>query len=555
MPVAVEFDRPQNRRVVGNIYKGRVQNVLPGMQAAFVDVGLERNAFLFVDDARPGALDADDAEDDPGEDAAPPTARPKAGISSLVHPGEELLVQIVKEPSGSKGARVTRALSLPGRFLVWAPGGDHVGVSRRITDPAERERLRAVAARLREPGTALIVRTAAEGAGEADLESDHRLLAASWQEILRRARTATAPAVVYRDLDVVQRALRDHLADGASVVVDRAEEVAGLRALVAATAPHASVQVDAAPAADVRRGLFAARGVDAAVERALGRRVALPSGAYLVIDQTEALTAVDVNTGRFVGGAGSASLADTFLAANLEAAAEIGRQLRLRDIGGIIVVDFIDMDLPEHRRRVLDALEAACRPDRARPQILGITQLGLVEMTRKKTRQNLRELLTRPCATCEGRGRVPSEESVSRQVRREIRAALRDAPPAEAALVEVNPAIASLLIGAGGQELPALEHDTGRTVFVRGAVDCPLDGMRVRSVGTRRDVEAASRPVREGQVLDLQVEEPHATSRQDGIARLQGYVVDIEGAAARVGQRVRVEITKASRTYARARMI
>lgn len=547
--VAVDWEPASGRRSVGNIYKGRVQNVLPGMQAAFVDVGLERNAFLFVDDARPGgaAPDGDEPEEAP--------QRPRVDITQLVHSGQDILVQVVKEPAGTKGARVSCAFSFPGRFLVLMPGVEHVGVSRRIGDGAERQRLRALASRLRPPGAGLIVRTAAERAPEADLERDAALLLATWQEVLGRARAASAPAMVHRDLGTVERALRDYLASDSTVVTDRAEELPRLRALVAAAAPHAEVTVGLATPAELRKGLFAARGVEAEIERALGRRVALSSGAYLVVDQTEALTAIDVNTGRFVGEAGSANLAATFLAANLEAAAEIARQIRLRDIGGIIIVDFIDMDAPEHREQVLCALEAACAPDRARPQVLGITQLGLVEMTRKKARQSLRELLTRSCPACAGRGRVLADEATAQRVRRELFSALRAAPSAEAALVEVHPSVAGLLIGPGGQELAALRQQTGRTVFVRGAADCPPEEMRLRRLGSLAEVEAEARPVRPGQVLELQVEGPHAVSRTDGIARVQGYVVDIEGAAARVGERVQVEIVRAFRTHARARLL
>jgi ribonuclease G len=550
--VAVDWEPGPGGRTVGNIYKGRVRNVLPGMQAAFVDIGLERNAFLFVDDAQPGlAVPPGDEPDEPEQ--RPP--RPRADIAACVRPGEDVLVQVAKEPAGTKGARVTRAFSFPGRLLVLMPGVDHVGVSRSIADGAERQRLRAAAAHLRPPGAGLIVRTAAAGASEEDLARDAALLAATWQDVLRRAAAAAAPALVHRDLGTVERALRDHLDAGTLVVTDRPEELERLRALAAAALAQGEASVALAAPAERRRGLFAARGVEAEIERALGRRVALQSGAYLVIDQTEALTAIDVNTGRFVGAAGSADHAATFLAANLEAAAEIARQLRLREIGGIIVVDFIDMDLPEHRRQVLEALESACASDRARPQVLGITALGLVEMTRKKARQSLRELLTRPCPACEGRGRVLSEGAAARRIRRELLSVLRAAPEAEAALVEVHPGVAGLLIGAGGQELAALRQESGRTVFVRGAADCPPDEMRLRRVGTVAEVEAEARPVREGQILELQVEGPHASSRDDGIARVEGYVVDIEGAAARVGQRVQVEIVRAFRTYARARLV
>ncbi len=548
--VGLELDPPQGRRIVGNIYKGRVQNVLPGMQAAFVDIGLDRNAFLFVDDAHPGsALDA--GEDAPDE--APP--RSGASITDLVRSGQEILVQVVKEPIGTKGARISRGLSLPGRFLVLMPGLDYVGISRRIAAGAERERLRAAAGRVRPAGTGLIVRTAAEGVAEGEIEADWRLLTATWQDLMGQARRAKAPAVVYRDLDVVRRVVRDQLSGEVAVVVDRPEQIERIAALLHAAAPTVPPRLAVATPQEMRQGLFAARGVDAEIECALARRVPLPSGGYLVIDHTEALTAIDVNTGRYVGEAASARLADTFLTTNLEAASEIARQLRLRDTGGIIVVDFIDMEPAEHRRRVLSALETACAPDHARPQVLGITALGLVEMTRKKARQSLRELLTTPCPQCDGHGRVRLEDTTSQRLRRDIRQAVRGTPAAEAFLIEVHPSIASILIGQGGESLRALEQQTGRLIYIRGAADCRAETMRVRASGSRREIEAQARPVHEGQVLELQVQEMHATSALDGIARVDGYVVDIEGGAACVGQRVKVEITKTFRTYAKARRV
>ena len=548
--VEVDLDRPQSRRTVGNIYRGRVQNVLPGMQAAFVDIGLERNAFLFVDDAHPSnawAMEEDAAEERP--------RRGEVSISDLVHAGQDILVQIVKEPAGTKGARVTRGLSLPGRYLVLVPHMDHVGVSRRITEGQERERLKSVAQSLRGGGMGMIVRTVAQGASEADLEADWRLLVASWEEIGQRARDTKSPALIHRDLDVVHRLVRDQLTvDVTRLVVDRESELARMRNLLQAAAPAFAGRLVLARPAEMRQGLFAARGVEQEVERALGRRIGLPSGGYLIIDQTEALVAIDVNTGRYVGDADSANLAETFLTTNLEAAREIARQLRLRELGGIIVADFIDMDSPEHQQRVLQALETACAPDRARPQILGLTQLGLVEMTRKKARQSLRDLLTKPCPECEGRGRVPSEETISRRIRRQICQHLRTSA-AEAVLVEVQPIIAAMLIGQGGQELRALEQATGKTVFIRGTADCRLDEMRIRASGTRLEVEILARPVHEGQELDVEVQEPHVSSKADGIARVDGYVIDIEGGAAKVGELVRVQIVRAYRTYARARLV
>lgn len=544
--VEVDMERPGIRRIVGDVYKGRVQNVLRGMQAAFIDIGMDKNAFLHVDDAR--------LVPDLEHEGLPPVraAGESADIVELLRPGQEVIVQVRKEASGGKGPRVSRALSLPGRFLVLMPGLDYVGISRRIEDEGERERLRTIIHGLRDPGFGVIVRTAAAGVDIVDLHGDWRYLQTCWAQVCNRARRAKAPALLHRDLDLVERVLRDKLTDDVlRVAVDSSEEWERVRALTAAMAPLYVDRVELATGAEIRQGLFAARGVDLAVDRALARRVPLPSGGSIIFDQTEALTAIDVNTGRFVG---TASPDETFFATNLEAAAEIARQLRLRDIGGIIIIDFIDMQVPEHRKAVVDALDAACQPDHSRPQILGLTQLGLVEMTRKKARQSLRDLLSRPCPTCEGSGRLLTEETLSRRVKRTIRGVLLEAP-AEAILVEVHPSVAAMVIGAGGAALRDLEQQTGRTVFVRGSNECHIEEIRVRAHGTRQEVEAVARPVQEGQQLEVRVEEAHMNSKEDGIARVEGYVLDIEGGAVHVGRRVHVEIMRAFRTYARARLV
>ena len=557
--VEVYLERPQSQRIVGNVYKGRVQNVLPGMQAAFVDIGLERNAFLFVDDAYPPSAEASEVAQDlleneggegGDEEGGRPRQRSKASIRDLVHEGQEVMVQIAKEPIGTKGARVTRHVTLPGRYLVLMPTVDYVGVSRRIGEDGERERLKEIAQRVRGRGLGFIVRTVAEGRTEDEIREDADMLRRAWQALRAKANKSKAPALLYKDLGLVQRIMRDQLTpDVKRILIDSAEEYARLQEYLNGFAPEARPLVTLHAAGGP--GLFAARGVDEEIERALGRRVWLGSGGYLVIDQMEALTAIDVNTGKFTG---STDLADTVFRTNLEACGEIARQLRLRDIGGIIIVDFIDMEVPEHRRRVVAELEEACRPDHSRPVVLGLTQLGLVEMTRKKGRQSLRDLLTRPCPYCDARGRVLSEESASRRVRAEIRRILASSE-AEAVLVEVHPSVAALLIGAGGTSLKELEREVGRTIFVRGAEEIHVEKMNVRAVGTRAEVEEQARPVHEGEVIELKVEEPHVNNTSDGIARVEGYVIDIEGAGRRVGERVKVEITRAFRTYARGRMV
>jgi ribonuclease G len=535
----VYIERPVSQRVAGSIYKGRVENVLPGMQAAFVDIGLERNAFLYVDDALPLGEEEDDAVDD--------GRRPT--IKDLLHEKQEVVVQVAKEPIGSKGARVTRQATLPGRYLVMMPMVDYVGVSRRISDDAERERLRGLANDLRPQGTGLIVRTAAEGRQEADLKRDIEFLTRLWGRVQSRAKVSRAPSLLHRDLGLVFRVVRDSFSDDVQrFVVDNRHEYERILDILDVMDPALKERVSLHAG---KRPLFETAGIEEEIDKALKRRIWLKCGGHLVLDQTEALTVIDVNTGKYVG---TTNLADTVLKTNLEAAQEIARQLRLRDIGGIIIIDFIDMEVPQHRHRVLEALQEALRLDRTKAHVLGITHLGLVEMTRKKVRQGLDEFLQRPCPYCEGRGRVLSEETMYRKVRREIKRILRSSS-GEAILVEVHPSVAALLIGAGGANLREMERETGRTIYVRGSDECHLEDMNLRALGTRDEVAARALPVQPGQVMELRVEEPHVSNLWDGIARVEGYVIDIEGAGKRVGEKVKVEITRAFRTYAKAKIV
>jgi ribonuclease G len=297
--------------------------------------------------------------------------------------------------------------------------------------------------------------------------------------------------------------------------------------------------------------MFEARGIEAELDRALKRRVWLKCGGYLVIDETEALTVIDVNTGKNVG---STDLADTVLETNREAAVEIARQLRLRDISGIIVVDFIDMEKEEHQQELIRTFQASLRSDRTRVTVLGLTRLGLLEMTRKKVRESLLSQLTKVCPTCDGRARVLSEDVIAARLRERIVERLRESG-AEALLAEAFPGVASHLIGPGGQNLRELERETGKHIYIRGALDCAPEELRVRLVGTRQEVERQALPVHQGERLRLLVEERHATNPRDGIARLEGYVLDIEGAGPLVGERVLVEVQRALKTFATAKLL
>jgi len=542
--VEISLERPEAERAAGNVYKAKVENVLPGMQAAFVDIGLEKNAFLYVADAAP-IVNFDEVEGD-----EPPKIKKGLAINKLLKPGQKITVQVTKDPIGTKGARVSAYVTLPSHYVVLMPTVDYVGVSRRIADPKERQRLRGVATKAKPRGMGVIVRTAAEGHDAAEVKADIDYLASVWRKIQQRAKSGAAPRVLHQDMGLVGRVVRDVVTESvARVVVDSVEEYDRVKALLQEMAPALADRVELH---DPKAGdLFGANGVEAELDRALSRRVWLRNGGYLVIDETEAFTVFDVNTGRYVG---STSLAQTVLDTNLEAAAEIARQLRLRDIGGIIVIDFIDMDVQEHRQKVIHRLEEHLRRDRTRSHVLGLTELGLVEMTRKKVRQSLGDAMTRVCPTCEGRGRVMSEETVAARVRRELRELLRTSD-AQAMLVEVHPSVAALLIGSGGAKLREMERELGKVIYIRGSEELSHEGSKFRLFDTKAEVQAAALPVQIGDVVDLRVEEQHVSNRRDGISRIDGYVLDIEGGGDRVGERVKVEISKVHRTFARARIL
>ncbi len=541
--VEIFVERPVHQRVVGNIYKGKVENVLPGMQAAFVNIGLERNSFLYVDDALPHKLEVD------GEKVGSGT-RERLTIKDLVRPGQEITVQVAKEPIGTKGARVTRHITLPGRYLVLMPHVDYIGVSRRIAEEKERERLKQLAAKVKPEGAGLIVRTVAEGANEEELAQDAAFLSRLWERIQNRVKGAPSPSLIHRDLGLVQRVVRDLFDDTVDqFIIDDREEYQRALEVLDLHAPQLKERLRLYTRTD--QSLFDFYGVEMEIDKALKRRVWLKSGGYLVIDQTEALTSIDVNTGKYVG---TTNLADTVFKTNLEAAKEIARQLRLRDIGGIIIIDFIDMEITEHKEQVLQTLENELKKDRTKANVLGLTRLGLVEMTRKKSRQNLDEAMMRPCPYCEGRGKTLSEETMARRVRAEIRRILKQSS-SEALLMEVHPSVAALLIGPGGSNLKALEAELGKTIYIRGNNAAHLEEMHLKVLGTRQEVEEQALPVRVGELLEVKIDEAHVTNADDGIARVDGYVIDVEGAGSLVGKRVKVEITRAFRTYAKGRLI
>jgi ribonuclease G len=413
-------ERHRHRGLVGNVYKGRVTRVLPGMQAAFVDIGLERDTFLYVSDVEvPGERAAADLEDDePGEvpsSGAPAPGSPEPSITDLLKPGQEIIVQVLKDPLPNKGARITTHVTLPGRYLVLLPTVRHFGVSRRIEDPEERERLLELIQEIAPEDSGLIVRTVGEGRDREDFEADLTYLPRLWRNLQHRAERVSAPTLLHRDLDLALRVVRDLFQRDMSVLwVDGEETYQRIVEFLDQVQPGLVTKVRLYQGDD---HLFDRFGIESQIEAALKTKVWLKSGGYIVINPTEALVAIDVNTGRYVG---ERNLEETVLQTNLEAVSEIVRQIRLRDLGGIIVIDLIDMVEEEHREQVSAKLEAELRKDRARTKVLSISEFGLVEITRKRSRSNLERLLTQPCPHCEGRGRIKNASTICLNLRREL---------------------------------------------------------------------------------------------------------------------------------------
>ncbi len=455
----LQVERSGHRGLVGNIYKGVVCRVLPGMQAAFVDVGLDRTAFLHAADIQ------DDSEELQGETdiETRPGHHEIRNVCTLLHEGQEVLVQVIKDPVGSKGARLTTRITLPGRYLVYMPFVPRLGVSTRIESPDERSRLKdelKAVIPVDEAG-GYIIRTLAEGVERQDFAGDIDFLRRLWRSIRRQLEDSTAPCQIHSDLNLAMRMMRDVMSDNIERVrIDSRETYEAAVHFCQGVIPEVADRMEHYSG---ERPLFDLYNVEDEIERALQSRVTLKSGAYLIIDQTEALTTVDVNTGGFVG---RRNQEDTIFKTNLEAAAAIARQMRLRNIGGMIIIDFIDMDDDEHKRRVQRALEKAIQNDRTRCNITQISALGLVEMTRKRTRESLRQTLCEPCSYCHGRGFLKTAETICYEILREIVRESR-AYPAERFVVLASQMVMDKLLDEESTSLAALEEFIGRPIKVQ----------------------------------------------------------------------------------------
>jgi ribonuclease G len=523
----VYLERPERRSIAGNIYLGAVDNVLPGMEAAFIEIGLEKNGFLYVDEIVTPELEG---------------KRHGKKIQDLISRGETIMVQAVKDPMKTKGARLTTEISLPGRFVVYQPNGDGYGVSRRLDDE-ERGRLKDVLKGLDLKGGGVIVRTAAEGASAEDIERDLLFLQKLWKSIDTRAKKATPPTLLYQEAELPLRVTRDLFTENFErALVDEERAFKRIVGYLKKTSPH---MVERVVRYKEKQPLMEAYGVDAEIKSTLSRRVDLPSGGYLIFDYAEAFTVIDVNTGRFVGSRSKSSgarLEDTITKNNLEAVKEVVRQLRLRDIGGIIVIDFIDMANPKNRATVEEALRTELERDRTKTYVVEISPLGLVEMTRQNVTDGPREVMTKKCPTCGGDGIVLSETSAAVDIERRLRA-LAAGSRHQAYRVEVAAKVASILIGPGAARLEELEKQTRRRFYLQPKEDTHLDHFLVLAEGKRAEL-APPAPVQEGAKLDVKLVEVGLHDPAAGVAKVDGFDVSVADAARQVGKKVTIQVER-----------
>ncbi len=523
----VYLERPERRSIAGNIYVGTVDNVLPGMEAAFIEIGLEKNGFLYVDEIVTPELEG---------------KRHGKKIQDLISRGQTIMVQAVKDPMKTKGARLTTEISLPGRFVVFVPNGEGTGVSRRLDDD-ERARLKDILKGLPLPEGGVIVRTAAEGASAEDVERDLVFLQRLWKSIQARAKQAKAPDLLYQEAELPLRVTRDlFTGDFEQAYVDSDRAFKRVVGYLKKTSPH---MVERVIRYKEKPSLMEAFGVDAEIRSTLNRRVDLPSGGYLIFDYAEAFTVIDVNTGRFVGSRSKSSgarLEDTITKNNLEAVKEVVRQLRLRDIGGIIVIDFIDMANPKNRAAVEEALRTELERDRTKTYVVEISPLGLVEMTRQNVTDGPREIMTKKCPTCGGDGIVVSESSAAVEIERRLRG-LAAGSRSQAYRVEVAPKVASLLIGPGASRLTELEDQTKRRFYLQPKDDVHVDHLLVLAEGKRDDL-AVEAPVQEGAKVELKLGEVGLYDSRAAMGKVDGFEVCVGDAAKLVGKKVKVQIER-----------
>lgn len=538
----MEFRVERGERVVGSIFKGIVQNVLPGMEAAFVDIGLERNAYLSIADILPEG----------GGDNSPASVRRselrRRKIKDLLKPGQQVMVQVTKGPRGTKGARVSSRISLPGRYVVLLPETTSVGVSRKIEDRRERDRLKKIGEKICPEGFGLIMRTECESRTELELRSDVLYLVHVWEEVTKQAKRLRAPACVHRDQTLLFRTVRDVFGEMITrMMIDDPDEYEKVHVIAKAVAPAIVSKIQLYDRTDP---IFDFYGIEKELDRLMQHHVPLPSGGYLVIDEMEALTAIDVNTGKHVG---STALNDTIVKTNMEAADEILRQLRLRDMGGIIVCDFIDMEDTVAKKKVYDHFEKGLERDRARTRIGKISSLGLLELTRKRTGESVTQEITEACPMCMGVGRIPSKDTVSLWIERDMRR--RALEEGNAFLVEAHPAVVEALIGMDGESVEELEHEIRKGIYIRANFDLEYDEYEI----TGATVDLLDRELamyRRSQVIEVNVRRSafEASNKVVGWTD-EGFFVELSNSENVIGQRARVVLRDIRRSFSVADLV
>ncbi len=538
----MEYRVEREERVVGSIFKGIVQNVLPGMDAAFVDIGLERNAFLYVADILP-----DESQDNSPASLKRSELR-RRKIKDLLKPGQQVMVQVTKGAHGTKGARVSTRIALPGRYVVLMPESNNVGVSRKIEDRSERDRLRRVGDKIVPDGFGLILRTECEGRTEAELRADIMFLQQLWSQVLNSAKKQRAPACVHRDQTLLYRTVRDMFGDVIDrMVIDDPDEYEKVHLVAGIVAPGMRDKIHLY---DKDAPIFDAYNIERDLDRLLMHRVGLRSGGYLIVDEMEALTAIDINTGKQVG---TTSLNETIFKANMEAADEVLRQLRLRDMGGMIVIDFIDMESADDRKKVITHFTEGLARDRARTRVGRISSLGLVEITRKRTAESVTEAISDICPMCEGRGRISSKETVSLWIERDMWRKISE--PGNAFVVECHPAAVEALIGADGENVEDLEHEMRRGIYIRANFDMDYEEYEIQS-STIEELDRQLMGYRRAQVLECNVRRSSFENSSKIVGWTDGgYYIELIDGSEYVGHRAKVCLQDIRRSYAVADVI
>ena len=532
----MELDIEREPKIVGNVYKAKVTKVLKGMDAAFLEIGTDKNAFIAASDAVP-----EDGEEPHRHRIIPP-------ITDILHEGQEILVQVMRAPLGSKGARVTTKISLPGRYTVlMLNNGSHIGVSRKIVDTSERRRLKDIANSIVREPYSLIIRTEAEGKDEDELRSDMELLLEIAERIEKQAKGNRGVGLIHDDMTLVYRLIRDDFTrDVSRLVIDNEDVYNDIVELLERSAPEMKERVVLYTA---EMPVFHAYNIEQEIERTLRRKVWLPSGGSLIIDQAEALTAIDVNTGKFVGTAG---LADTTFTTNLQAAVEVARQLRLRDLGGIIVVDFIDMDSESHREEVINTFENALKRDRAKIKIHQISSLGLVEMTRKRTGESLTAMLTMPCPYCSGIGRLQNMTTMALKIEREIAKEFMLHPDTEGFMLTAHPRVVATLLGYNGEAHRDLEEYLGRPVYLRAKEHYHPNSYQLEKL-TLEQALSITTNLEENTVYEAKVVNTDPTISHDPLAVVGDIFVTVKDLLAPIGSTVKLRITSSGTSFAIAK--